>query len=1681
MGKTVLTSGLLLIGTVLGNLALASEATLEKVGRPPSDVAAKSQRVFEPKISPDVSVFSPGQSIWRPKEEARQTGQPVQTPLSLATPKKVSIQKYQILQPLLRPGTKVTITIEVANAATQPTGPLALDLLLQNCLLLSSQPIALVAGGSSTLYFNFDIPFHAVGPNDPAPLYLLSFRLREEGIERYIQHDRLDLHLVFDRGSGNFTCLDNAVAAKHKVGTPVHQWIANEGYIFFESRIEGADISGYIGTISDSHGDNRDTFLEGTAAEDKDDRPPLYQECSVPAYWDCSYFRHFCAGADGQEIYQGYDSIPWFRDYDSALEQAENIWPYAIDEYPNNKALAFYYLGHVAHLVADMTVPAHTHNDPHAQITGDYDYYEENMVYNYQLWYYGSERSYWWWIYESTLFTDLYSLFYRVANYTEDYDSSDYDGDGPPYYDPDDYTDIWHDPGSVSRSGGIDIDEFTIIADDLMPYAMRRTADLIRLFYSQVDSSDPDCMMTHPSSDDMGNPDYHNSEGVITLEASASDSESGIVKVGYQFHYCYYSGSDWSDWADVSPSPAVCSALFSPPYDNTLYAFHVWAENGGGRFGDSGFKYVYVDATDPSAPAITGYSDSGHGVALVSGNTYSYSSPHFHFSSSDSGSGIAGYYYYWGTNPNGSPSIWSTSDSFTASGLVSGNDYYFRVEAEDIAGNTGGISTFTYRYYVCTPPPIPQNLQASDGTYADKIRVTWDNVAGEDGYRIYRAASSGGSYSQIATTMADDTDYDDNCGCSMTYWYKVKAYAGCDSGYSNYDQGNSQNCLPEPVITAIAPTSGPPGTYMEVYGQDFGGATGSVIFAGDVAGEILQWGDTVICCRVPDGVSDGDLFVRNGGGDSGGAFFDVTDPTTVYIDTNFTPNIENGTIEYPFGRIQSGIDAATTGDEVVVADGTYTGDGNRDIEFLGKAITVRSENGPDTCIIDCERYEGFLFWLEDQEYYIEGFSITNNAGYSAIICYNSSASITKCTFSENDCAIDAIQDENGWVDISNCEFSDSNYAISTALFENGRLDISNCTFSDNDFAILTLLDGNSWLDISNCTFSDNDAAIGTQIDDGWVDISNCTFSDNDYAIDFVNFYTLDGNGQVNISTCTFSENRFGVNNLGLGYVGLWPPANINGCTFTDNSVAMDNFMTDSRITNCTFSNNSAGGIIQFGGISTVANSLFTGNVAPDSGGAILLEGYGSDYKINNCTFVENSAPSGNAIACWFYYDVNYPTTLEVENCIFWDGEAEIWNGDGLMISIAYSNLQGGQSAVYDPCGAMTWGEGNIDVDPLFVNPGYWDPNGTPEDANDDFWVDGDYLLRPDSPCIDAGDPDYLSDSNATWLDVYGGLRFIGERVDMGADEYNPGELSDLNGDLVVDFKDYAIFSACQYGPDGQDCNGLSDIADIDHSGTCDFNDVEIFALEWLEEVTTDMVWVYIDDPGVSGHEGFTGEMSKYETTNAQYCEFLNAAKSDGLITVYSNDVYSVSDTGHNEIYFELYPGSSSYSQITYSGGVFSVRSRDGYDMSNHPVVMVNWYGATAFCNYYGYRLPTEWEWQAVADYNGSYTYGCGTTIDFSKANYFVLDSGYANPLNLSSSPYTSPVDHYSSYGYGMNDMAGNVWEWTSSCYYADCDPGYRVLRGGSWSGSDYQCSVSTRRYGNPYGTDYYLGGFRVCR
>jgi formylglycine-generating enzyme required for sulfatase activity len=231
---------------------------------------------------------------------------------------------------------------------------------------------------------------------------------------------------------------------------------------------------------------------------------------------------------------------------------------------------------------------------------------------------------------------------------------------------------------------------------------------------------------------------------------------------------------------------------------------------------------------------------------------------------------------------------------------------------------------------------------------------------------------------------------------------------------------------------------------------------------------------------------------------------------------------------------------------------------------------------------------------------------------------------------------------------------------------------------------------------------------------------------------------------------------------------------------------------------------------------------------------------------------------------------------------------------------------------------------------------------------------------------------------------------------------------------------------------------------------------------------TPLVFADINDPG------FYGQMSKYEVTNDQYCDFLNAALASCDVTINGFKVEGADGLNGGEdytgqSYYQLdglgWTGaganSGSAARINYNEGVFSVD--DGF--GNHPVTYVSWYGAMAFANYYGYYLPTEDQWRAVADYDGTYIYGCGETID----------PGIANYRNSENPDGTTSVGGYGQYGYEMSDMAGNVWEWTSSG-----SDSFRIFLGGSWSSYESDCAVLIWGDGVPY-ANYYDIGFRVCR
>ena len=193
-------------------------------------------------------------------------------------------------------------------------------------------------------------------------------------------------------------------------------------------------------------------------------------------------------------------------------------------------------------------------------------------------------------------------------------------------------------------------------------------------------------------------------------------------------------------------------------------------------------------------------------------------------------------------------------------------------------------------------------------------------------------------------------------------------------------------------------------------------------------------------------------------------------------------------------------------------------------------------------------------------------------------------------------------------------------------------------------------------------------------------------------------------------------------------------------------------------------------------------------------------------------------------------------------------------------------------------------------------------------------------------------------------------------------------------------------------------------------------------------------------------------IDRFEATNAEIAAFLNAR---GLKSPEGQDYYDWDDRD---------------ARIHRVGGRFA--PDPGYE--RHPAVEVSWFGARDYCTWRGRRLPTEAEWEKAARGTDGRIYPWGNEPpDPSRAVY---GRPYNDTLPVGSRPRgASP--------YGVEDMAGSLWEWTASQYRPypydpkngreSSDPrSARVIRGGAHDDGPEQIKATTRR---AYGPDGSLG------
>ena len=346
-----------------------------------------------------------------------------------------------------------------------------------------------------------------------------------------------------------------------------------------------------------------------------------------------------------------------------------------------------------------------------------------------------------------------------------------------------------------------------------------------------------------------------------------------------------------------------------------------------------------------------------------------------------------------------------------------------------------------------------------------------------------------------------------------------------------------------------------------------------------------------------------------------------------------------GTGDYP--TIQAAITAANPGDVVELANGMYTGTGNKNLDFGGKAITVRSASGdPALCIINCQGSgRGFYFHSgEGANSIVDGLAITDgyveyDPGGGGMHITGASPVLTNCTITGNRAGPGSY---GGGVYISS-----------------GSPTLTNCRINTNS------IDSEDWFVLGAGIFCSDSSPL----------LTDCTISGNEGTI-----YTVGGGvwctlGSPTLINCTITEN---VSGGGAG-VACSGNTTLTNCEISGNTV---------------ISGGGGGGVLCVGDGIVLTNCTISANTA-GIGGGVRCDA--SSPTLTNCTISGNSADNGGGgLRC----DTGSPT---LTNCVLWgDAPDEIYVNPGTPV-VTYSLVQGGT-------GQPWFGTGCIDTDPHFVDP-----------------------------------------------------------------------------------------------------------------------------------------------------------------------------------------------------------------------------------------------------------------------------------------------------------------------------------------------------------------------------------------
>ncbi|HQG48410.1 MAG TPA: right-handed parallel beta-helix repeat-containing protein, partial [Sedimentisphaerales bacterium] len=330
-----------------------------------------------------------------------------------------------------------------------------------------------------------------------------------------------------------------------------------------------------------------------------------------------------------------------------------------------------------------------------------------------------------------------------------------------------------------------------------------------------------------------------------------------------------------------------------------------------------------------------------------------------------------------------------------------------------------------------------------------------------------------------------------------------------------------------------------------------------------------------------------------------------------------------------YSSLRAAVEAAQTGDIIVLSEGRYSTDEYRNLVIRGKAITIRSRDPNDPAVVaatilDCQGSPtrgSRAFEVgpgPGTRLTILGLTIVNgyyNISGGAVLCEEAEFRAYNCTFSGN-----RVQWWGG-----------------ALLFRESRASLEGCTFLNNAsdasrggavFCETTVLT------IDDCLFQSNTGG-GVESHDSDLMLTRCIFQQNTAQIGGAVHSRTDTDprklSRLTLHRCTFAGNA--AQTLGGALYLYEVPATIDACTFTANTAGTD-----------------GGAILNYRVNPLITNCILAGNKAQGAGGAVMSL-FNSNPRILHCTFIANLAGRGGALAAR-----GQGHTL-VSHCILWDNTA----------------------------------------------------------------------------------------------------------------------------------------------------------------------------------------------------------------------------------------------------------------------------------------------------------------------------------------------------------------------------------------------------------------------------------------